>query len=81
MSLSWSDAFSNVFGAGKAAFGITRSSQTDGTTFAETYPDLNWNFVTSLKNKDFGTFGATDCLTLMTSSYLIKTLLWTSSNM
>ena len=44
MSLSWSDAFSNVFGAGKAAFGITRSSQTDGTTFAETYPNLNWNF-------------------------------------
>lgn len=67
MSLSWSDAFSNVFGAGKAAFGITRSSQTDGTTFTETYPDLNWNFVTSLKNKDFGTFGATDCLTLMSA--------------
>lgn len=67
MSLSWSDAFSNVFGAGKAAFGITRSSQTDGTTFAETYSDLNWNFVTSLKNKDFGTFGATDCLTLMSA--------------
>lgn len=67
MSLSWSDAFSNVFGAGKAAFGITRSSQTDRTTFAETYPDLNWNFVTSLKNKDFGTFGATDCLTLMSA--------------
>ena len=67
MSLSWSDVFSNVFGAGKAAFGITRSSQTDGTTFAETYPDLNWNFVTSLKNKDFGTFGATDCLTLMSA--------------
>lgn len=67
MSLSWSDAFSNVFGAEKAAFGITRSSQTDGTTFAETYPDLNWNFVTSLKNKDFGTFGATDCLTLMSA--------------
>ena len=67
MSLSWSDAFSNVFGAGKAAFGLTRSSQTDGTTFAETYPDLNWNFVTSLKNKDFGTFGATDCLTLMSA--------------
>lgn len=67
MSLSWSDAFSNVFGAGKAVFGITRSSQTDGTTFAETYPDLNWNFVTSLKHKDFGTFGATDCLTLMSA--------------
>ena len=67
MSLSWSDAFSKVFGAGKAAFGITRSSQTDGTTFAETYPNLNWNFVTSLKNKEFGTFGATDCLTLMSA--------------
>ena len=67
MSLSWSDAFSNVFGAGKAAFGITRSSQTDGTTFAETYPNLNWNFVTSLKNKEYGTFGATDCLTLMSA--------------
>ena len=67
MSLTWSDAFSNVFGAGKAAFGITRSSQTDGTTFAETYPNLNWNFVTSLKNKEYGTFGATDCLTLMSA--------------
>ena len=67
MSLSWSDAFSNVFGAGKAAFGITRSSQTDGTTFSETYPNLNWNFVTSLKNKEYGTFGATDCLTLMSA--------------
>lgn len=67
MSLTWSDAFSNVFGAGNAAFGITRSSQTDGTTFAETYPDLNWDFVTSLKNKEFGTFGATDSLTLMSA--------------
>lgn len=44
MSLSWSDAFSNVFGAGKAAFGITRSSQTDGTTFAETYPESELEF-------------------------------------
>ena len=67
MSYSWSDGFSNVFGAGKAAFGITRSSQTDETTFAETYPDLNWDFVTSLKNKSYGTFGATDSLTLMSA--------------
>lgn len=68
MSHSWSDAFSNVFGKGNAAFGVYRSSQTDGTMFAETYPDLNWNFVTSLKNKDYGTFGATDCLTLMSAA-------------
>lgn len=68
MSYSWSDAFTNVFAQGKAAFGVYRSSQTDGTTFAETYPDLNWDFVTSLKNVDFGTFGATDCLTLMSAA-------------
>ena len=67
MSYSWSDGFSQVFGAGKSAFGISRSSQTDGTTFAETYPDLNWDFVTSLKNKTYGTFGATDSLTLMSA--------------
>ena len=68
MSQSWSDAFANVFGAGKAAFGVYRSSQTDGTMFAETYPDLKWNYVTSLKNKEYGTFGATDCLTLMSAA-------------
>ncbi len=34
MSLSWSDAFSNVFGAGKAAFEL-HVLPTDGTTFAE----------------------------------------------
>ena len=68
MSMSWSDAFANVFGAGKAAFGVYRSSQTDETVFAETYPDVKWDFVTSLKNKDFGTFGATDCLTLMSAA-------------
>ncbi|MGN0422997.1 MAG: ABC transporter substrate-binding protein [Lachnospiraceae bacterium] len=68
MSYSWADAFSTIFGEGKSAFGIYRSSQTDGTTFAETYPELNWDFVTSLKNVDFGTFGATDCLTLMSAA-------------
>ncbi len=68
MSQSWSEAFANVFGAGKAAFGVYRSSQTDETVFAETYPDLNWDYVTSLKNVDYGTFGATDCLTLMSTA-------------
>lgn len=68
MSQSWSEAFANVFGAGKAAFGVYRSSQTDETVFAETYPDLKWDYVTSLKNTDYGTFGATDCLTLMSAA-------------
>ena len=36
MSQSWSEAFANVFGEGKAAFGVYRSSQTDETMFAET---------------------------------------------
>jgi multiple sugar transport system substrate-binding protein len=68
MSQSWPDAFTNVFGAGKAAFGVNRSSQTDETTYAKTYPKLKWNYVTSLKNVDYGTFGATDCLTLMSAA-------------
>lgn len=68
MSLSWSDAFTTVFAEGKAAFGVYRSSQTDGSVFAEEYPDLNWDFVTSLKNKSYGTFGATDSLTLMSGA-------------
>lgn len=67
MSLSWSDAFSNVFGARKSSIRNYTFFTDRWTTFAETYPDLNWNFVTSLKNKDFGTFGATDCLTLMSA--------------
>lgn len=65
MSLTNSDAFQKVFGEGKAAFSVTRSSQTQETQFAETYPNLNWDYVTSLKNKEYGTFGATDSLVLM----------------
>lgn len=64
MSLAAEDAFSTVFGQGKAAFGVTRSSSIQEGVFAESYPNLHWNYVTSLKNKDYGTFGATDCLTL-----------------
>lgn len=68
MSMSWSEAFANVFGEGKAAFGIYRSSQNDETLFAETYPELKWDYVTSLKKVEYGTFGATDCLTLMSAA-------------
>ena len=42
MSYSWSDAFStNFLGEGKRLpFGVNRSSQTDETAYAESYPDL-----------------------------------------
>ena len=69
MSLSGTDAFSTIFAEGKAAFGVTRSSSADETTFASDYPNLkNWDYVTSLKNVDYGTFGAADCLSVMTTS-------------
>ena len=69
MSLSGSDAFSTIFAEGKAAFGVTRSSSSNETTFASDYPNLkNWDYVTSLKNETYGTFGAADCLSVMTTS-------------
>ncbi|MDO4265510.1 MAG: sugar ABC transporter substrate-binding protein [Eubacteriales bacterium] len=68
MSISGSDAFSTIFGAGKAAFGVARSSQSQETLFAKDYPDLNWDYVTSLKDKNYGTFGAADCLSIMSAS-------------
>lgn len=64
MSLASEDAFSTIFGQGKAAFGVTRSSSIQEGLFKESYPNLNWDYVTSLKNVDYGTFGATDCMTL-----------------
>lgn len=67
MSLAATDAFSSVFGGGHAAFACARAMQAQTDSFAETYPDLNWNYVTSLKNKQYGTFGAADCLTLMSA--------------
>lgn len=67
LSLPAEDAFSTIFGAGKAAFGVTRSAQNHETLFAESYPDLNWNYVTSLKNKQYGTFGAADSLSIMST--------------
>lgn len=69
LSLSATDAFSTVFGEGKAAFGVARAPQTVETMMKESYPDLpNWNYVTSLKNEQYGTFGAADSLTLMSAS-------------
>lgn len=69
MSLSGQDAFSTVFAEGKAAFGVTRSSASNETTFAKDYPNLkNWDYVTSLKHKEYGTFGAADCLSVMSTS-------------
>lgn len=69
MSLSGTDAFSTIFAEGKAAFGVTRSSSSNETTFASDYPNLkNWNYVTSLKDVDYGTFGAADCLSVMSTS-------------
>mgnify|MGYP004563536573 CR=1 FL=1 len=69
MSLSGTDAFSTIFAEGKAAFGVTRSSSSNETTFASNYPNLkNWNYVTSLKDVDYGTFGAADCLSVMSTS-------------
>lgn len=67
LSLPAEDAFSTIFGEGKAAFGVTRSSQKQETLFAESYPDLNWNYVTSLKNEAYGTFGAADSLSIMST--------------
>lgn len=68
LSLSSTDAFSTVFGAGKAAFGVQRAPQNVETAMEDSYADLNWNYVTSLKNKQYGTFGAADFLTLMSAS-------------
>ena len=68
LSLAGTDAFSTIFGQGKAAFGVARSSQNQKEKFDSTYPDLNWGYVTSLKGEQYGTFGASDCLSIMSSS-------------
>lgn len=68
LSLAGTEAFSTIFGQGKAAFGVTRSNQNQNAQFAETYKDLNWGYVTSLKGEQYGTFGATDCLSILSSS-------------
>ena len=68
LSLAGTDAFSTIFGQGKAAFGVSRSTQNQKAKFDESYPDLNWGYVTSLKGEQYGTFGASDSLSIMSSS-------------
>lgn len=68
MAISGTDAFTTIFAEGKAAFGVTRSSQSHETLFAESYPNLkNWDYVTSLKHETYGTFGAADSLSIMST--------------
>lgn len=68
LSLAGTDAFSTIFGEGKAAFGVARSTQKQKEKFDASYKDLNWGYVTSLKGEQYGTFGAADCLSVMSTS-------------
>lgn len=68
LSLAGTDAFSTIFGEGKAAFGVARSTQKQKEKFDASYKDLNWGYVTSLKGEQYGTFGASDCLSVMSTS-------------
>ncbi len=56
-----------TFGPGKAAFSIWLSSAAD-EILDKSFPDLNYGFITSLKNKDMGTFASVDQLTLMSAA-------------
>ncbi|SHH88346.1 ABC-type glycerol-3-phosphate transport system, substrate-binding protein [Clostridium collagenovorans DSM 3089] len=54
----------STFGPGKAAFAIHLSS-TAANMFDKSFPDLNYGFVTALKDEDQKTFASVDQLTLM----------------
>lgn len=56
-----------TFGPGNAAFTIWLSSAA-AEILDTSFPDLNYGFITSLENKDMGTFGSVDQLTLMSSA-------------
>ncbi|MCM1990827.1 ABC transporter substrate-binding protein [Oceanirhabdus seepicola] len=56
-----------TFGPGKAAFSIWLSSAAD-EILDKSFPDLNYGFITSLQNKDMGTFASVDQLTLMSAA-------------
>jgi len=56
-----------TFGPGKAAFSIWLSSAAD-EILDKSFPELNYGFITSLKNKDMGTFASVDQLTLMSAA-------------
>ncbi|SHJ58791.1 ABC transporter substrate-binding protein [Tepidibacter formicigenes] len=56
-----------TFGPGKAAFSIWLSSAAS-EILDKSFPDLNYGFITSLENKDMGTFASVDQLTLMSAT-------------
>lgn len=61
------EMFVNYFAAGKALFTLYQSVAAD-KVLKKDYPDLNWGYVTSLKNRDYGTFVAADQLVLMSKA-------------
>lgn len=67
MSQTDKEMLQSTFGTGKAAFCIWLSSAAD-EILDKSFPDLNYGFITSLKNKDMGTFASVDQLTLMSSA-------------
>lgn len=67
LSKNTSEMIESVFGPGDAAFTIMLSS-TAKYVFDESFPDLNWGFVTSLENKDVGAFASVDDITLMSAA-------------
>lgn len=67
MSKTNSEMMQTVFGPGKAAFTIGLSS-TAKSMFDKDFPNLNYGFITSLKNKDMGTFASVDQITLMSKA-------------
>ncbi|CAH2214392.1 ABC transporter substrate-binding protein [Tepidibacter aestuarii] len=56
-----------TFGPGKSAFSIWLSSAAS-EILDKSFPDLNYGFITSLENKDMGTFASVDQLTLMSAA-------------
>ncbi len=67
LSMTNKEMFETVFAKGKAAFGIHLASTSSGLIDKE-YPDLNYGFITSLKDKAEGTFASVDQLTLMSAA-------------
>lgn len=57
----------STFAKGKAAFAIHLAS-TAANMFDKSYPDLNYGFVTALKDKEQKTFASVDQLTLMSAA-------------
>lgn len=67
LSFTNQEMFENVFAKGKAAFSIQLASASSIILDKE-YPDLNYGFITSLKDKTQATFASVDQLTLMSAA-------------